>query len=212
VKGELERSGTELLSGREDAFGIRGARWTATSLELPSDLAFADYEHVLWALGRARDMTSWALGDAIRFGEAVYGERYAQAIEATGRAKSTLMNYVSVARRVPPSRRRARLSWSHHEAVASLEPRERDRWLDRAEAEGLSVEELRGLRGTRDLPAPVGPEPSDCPAVLDELVASVREQLRACGYGHEAVLEVSADAAVLRPFPGQELRIGRGTA
>jgi hypothetical protein len=52
----------------------------------------------------------------------------------------------------------------------------------------------------------------DCEAVLVELVATVREQLRACGYDREAVLEVSADAAVLRPFTGQELRIGEGTA
>jgi hypothetical protein len=206
----LERLAAGGLAERVDAFGIRGARWTATSLELPTDLAFAEYERVLWALAGARNMTAWGLGDAINFGERVYGEMYAQAVDATKLSESTLQGYAYVARRIPRSRRRPGLSFSHHAEVASLAPQERERWLDRAEAEKLSVAVLRELKH-RKLPTSASSQP-DCGAVLVELVATVRERLRACGYDREAVLEVSADAAVLRPFPGQELRIGGGTA
>ena len=182
----LERIGP-VLPERVDAFGVRGAVWTATSLELPSDLPFAEYEAILFALGRARDMTAWALGDAIRFGEAVYGERYAQAVEATGRAKQTLMNYAWVSGRVPPSRRRAGLSWSHHEAVTRLKPRERDEWLDRAEAEQMSVEELRRLvRAPKDLPTSGD---SDCDDRIDHAADAFRQAAVAC-YGQVDSIEI----------------------
>ena len=68
----------------------------------------------------------------------------------TERAKGTLMNYASVARRVPRSKRRAELSWSHHETVASRDFAEQDQWLDRAVTEGFSVEECVGSFATRE--------------------------------------------------------------
>jgi hypothetical protein len=211
ASGDLERSTTGLLSGRQDAFGIRGAVWTATSLELPSDLVFTDYERVLWALTGARNMAAWGLGDAINFGERVYGEKYAQAIDATRLSESTLQGYAYVARRIPRSRRRSDLSFSHHAEVASLAPQDRERWLLRAAAERLSVAVLRHHLKHRKLPTSASSQP-DCDAVLVELVATVRERLRTCGYDREAVLEVGADVAVLRPFPGAELRIEGGNA
>lgn len=211
MSGGLERITAGELAERVDAFGIRGARWTETSLELPTDLTFAEYERLLWALAGARNMTAWGLGDAINFGERVYGETYTQAVDATKLSESTLQGYAYVARRIPRSRRRHGLSFSHHAAVASLAPQERERWLDRAAAEHLSVAVLREHLQHRKLPTSASSE-RDCDAVLDELVTTVRGRLRACGFDREAVLEVSADAAVLRPYPGHELRIGGGTA
>jgi hypothetical protein len=202
MSGSLARREEALAFERTDAFGIRGARWTATGLELPPDLKFSDYEHVLWALGRLRDMSAWALGDAIIFGDAAYGEKYAQAIEATGRAKATLVNYASVARRVPPSRRRARLSFSAHEAVASMNPDEQNAWLARAEDERLSVEELRGLvRDSRNITTSGGlPASTDCQAALRAAVDALHEPVFAC-YG-DVPFEV-----VVEPIPGAEVRI-----
>jgi len=148
---------------REDAFGIRGAVWTSTSLKLPSGLDFESYEHVLWALGKVRDTSAWALGDAVNFGEARYGERYAHPIEASGRAKKTLINFASVARKIP-QRRRASLSWSVHAEVASLPPKKRDRWLDRLEQHPLTVEELRGALGKGGRNVPIsGTSSAACP-------------------------------------------------
>jgi hypothetical protein len=57
---------------------------------------------------------------------------------------------VYVASRFEISRRRENLSWSHHEAIASLDPEEQERWLDHANQGRLSVADLRlELRAAR---------------------------------------------------------------
>lgn len=85
----------------------------------------------------------WWIGDWLRYGNHAYGERYARAARITGYDAQTLMNMVYVASHCPPTRRRGNLSWSHHAEVAALDPEEQDAWLDRAEAERLSVRCLR---------------------------------------------------------------------
>lgn len=68
-------------------------------------------------------------------------------------SRSSLSRSVAVARMVPLERRRAGLSWSHHEAVLAADPRrqhstpieegdDRDLLLGRAEAEGWTVDKL----------------------------------------------------------------------
>lgn len=63
----------------------------------------------------------------------MYGETYAQAIEATGYEEQSLRNAKFVAASVEFSRRRENLSWSHHAEVASFDADEQTRWLDEAE-------------------------------------------------------------------------------
>lgn len=65
--------------------------------------------------------------------------------------RPSLMASVLVSIQIPPERRRAGLSWSHHRTVAKLPPEEGDRWLDIAEAEGLSNHDLEGrIRDARE--------------------------------------------------------------
>lgn len=154
----------------------------------------------------------WA-GDILVYAEKVYGERAAQLSEALNFSEHSRQDAVRVSLAIPPSRRRSALSWWHHRLVAAswISPAERDRLLDRAEDERLTTRELEEL--VRDLRALSGSRgatgEADCDVVLDELVAHVRERLAACGYEREAVLEVAADIAILRPFPGSELIIQR---
>jgi hypothetical protein len=138
----------------------REGKATPTSLRLGDELEYDTYEALGCYLGALRDATAWWIGDWLLFGEGRYGEKYADAVEATGRSKQTLKNYAWVAQNVPTSRRRARLSWSHHEAIAKLGPREQKAWLDRAERERWSVEEFRGmLRDPEPIEAHVVPQP-----------------------------------------------------
>jgi anaerobic selenocysteine-containing dehydrogenase len=99
------------------------------------------------AIGRA---VGWWIGDWLRYGNARYGERYARAARLTGYDAQTLMNMAYVASRFEISRRREKLSWSHHAEVAALPPHAQDAWLERAEDERLSVrclrEEMRRVR------------------------------------------------------------------
>jgi hypothetical protein len=110
------------------------------------DLALADWAQQgrwLGALGRT---CKWWIGDWIRYGNARYGEKYDAAARLTGYDPQSLMNMAYVASRFDISRRREKLSWSHHAELAALEPADQQKWLDRAESEGLSVRRLRDER------------------------------------------------------------------
>jgi hypothetical protein len=95
-------------------------------------------------LGVMNRCSPWWIGDWIRYGNARFGEKYSVAARITDYDPQTLMNMVYVASRFDNvSRRRETLSWSHHEAVASLDPEEQDRWLDGAVEHKMSVADLR---------------------------------------------------------------------
>lgn len=116
---------------------------TTVSWRPDPDLSFADWIGQGRKLGLMGRNVGWWIGDWLRFGNAVYGERYVRASRVTGYDVQTLMNMVYVASHIEPSRRREGLSWSHHAEVACLSPAEQDRWLDHAEEERLSVRCLR---------------------------------------------------------------------
>jgi hypothetical protein len=124
----------------------------ATELVLPYDLSFVQYERLGFALGLFKRASSWWIGDWIIYGEKTYGEKYAQASEATRLTPETLRNYVWVCSKVAPSRRRTGIPFSVHAEVAPLTPREQRRWLAVAEHEGLTQRELRErIRAESDL-------------------------------------------------------------
>jgi hypothetical protein len=83
------------------------------------------------------------IGDLLAYGEAMYGEKYAQAIEATGHKVGYLMNVASVAAKIPAARRHPDLSFSHHQEVAALPEQQQNEWLDKAEVENWTSKELR---------------------------------------------------------------------
>lgn len=107
------------------------------------DLPFEDFEQLCWMLGRFHEAVRFAIGDAIIVGEEMYGAEAFQAFEALNLSEDARLEYMRVSRRVPFSRRRKGLSWSHHRAVASLEPPAQKEWLRRAADEGLSHHALR---------------------------------------------------------------------
>jgi hypothetical protein len=120
--------------------------WTLSEIGLrlnDPDLPYERYQDLCYMLGRFHEAVRFAIGDAIRLGEALYGEEAFQAIEEMGLSEEARKEYVRVAQKVPRSRRRKGLSWSHHRAVAALEPAEQKEWLKRAEDERLSHHQLR---------------------------------------------------------------------
>jgi hypothetical protein len=127
-------------------------RLTSCGLHIHPDVGFEAWA----ALGsRVADIASacaWCLGDWLVFGEQAYGERYKTALAATGLEYQTLRNYAWVARRLPMSRRRDKLSFQHHAEIAALPEPEQDLWLLRAERLRWSRNELRRrLRAARML-------------------------------------------------------------
>lgn len=130
--------GLEILASLE-----RLGAATATSLELPADLTYERYEALLTVLGRAHRTLTWVIADAINEGERRYGEKYAQAVELLNMTPETLMNYASIARKVPRERRRVGVPFSVHALVAPLEPKQQTLWLDKVEKNEWTRAELR---------------------------------------------------------------------
>lgn len=162
---------TELLAN------IPGAV-TSTSLVLPANFPIEEWLNLIGGLKNVKDRQKWYLGDAILFGEAAYGERYAQALDATDYDYQQLRNIVWVCRNVRHSVRTAALSFSHHQAVAALEPELQAKWLEVSINHGLTSKQLKqaikGLSAEIEKP------------VLTEYTAEVRISL-------ETQVQVSAN-------------------
>jgi hypothetical protein len=120
-----------------------GPSLTETSWAPRRELTLADWIRQGRSLGTIGRASGWWIGDWIRFGNARYGEKYEVAARITGYDAQSLMNMAYVASRFDFSRRREKLSFSHHAELAALPPDEQDRWLDRAEAERLSSRLIR---------------------------------------------------------------------
>lgn len=128
---------------------------TSVGLHLKDpDLPFEDFEHICFVLGKWHEAVRFAIGDALMLGEEMYGEAAYQAFEALNISEEGKREYLRVSLRVPRSRRRRDLSWSHHRAVASLEPVEQKEWLAKASAEQMSHHTLREALRNGEPPKP----------------------------------------------------------
>jgi hypothetical protein len=110
-----------------------------------TELDLGQWAEVGRRIGSVGRNVQWVLGDWIAYGNTRFGERYSRAAKITGYDTQTLMNMVYVASHFSVSRRRENLSWSHHEALAALDPAEQDRWLDQAARHRWSVSDLRTM-------------------------------------------------------------------
>jgi hypothetical protein len=73
-----------------------------------------------WTLSM-NDHVQFMIGDVLNFGNAKWGdEKYAQVLNQTGRARSTLGNYARVAKKIPAEKRIEALSFSHYKEIAAL--------------------------------------------------------------------------------------------
>lgn len=117
--------------------------YTPTGLIFAEGTTFEDWIAVGRALRAITAAIQWLVGDWLHYGEARFGEQFAQYADLIGVRKKTLQNWAWVSGRVPLSRRRENLSWAHHAEVAALPPDEQERWLAAAEMHGWTRRQLR---------------------------------------------------------------------
>ena len=120
------------------------AEMTDTALVIPDGLSYDEWAEMGQPLVRIAQASMWWVGDWLKYGEHHYGEKYAQAIEATGYAASTLKNAQWVADRFPPEERREDVTYSQHRTIAGLDPKPRLELLRRAAEESMTEGELAG--------------------------------------------------------------------
>jgi hypothetical protein len=121
---------------------------TATALEISEDLSGPEWVEIGRELARVERSMMWYIGDWWEAGDRYYGDLIAlvNSDDWDGPAYQTCANAASVCRAFEFFRRRENLSFSHHEAVASLMGDDPDlamKLLDECEEERLSVRALR---------------------------------------------------------------------
>ena len=164
------------LRGKEEVGEVHGLdvsiSMTPTAWDVAGEMSLQEWSQSGRRLGIIGRGTGWWIGDWVNYGNARFGERYVRAARITGYDVQTLMNMVYVASRFERTRRRQNLSFSHHAELAALDPAEQDYWLERAEAERLSVRCLREevRRARRLLESEQGADADSAEDVDEELV------------------------------------------
>jgi len=128
---------------KDEAATFRG-ELTRTGFLIEPGLVYEEWAAMGHGLIAMAEASMWWVGDWLLYGEHEYGEKYAQAVEATGYGLSTLKNAQWVSDRFPPEARREELSHSHHVAAAGLDESARADLLARAVEEGMTSGEVRG--------------------------------------------------------------------
>jgi hypothetical protein len=187
------------LKGEQNSLMVppKGVEITATGLKINGRLSYEEWFELGKNLqGIHRSVLFW-LGDWLSWGEAKWGEKYAQAVERTGYAAQTLANAQWVAKKIEFSRRIRELSWSHHQEISYLDDKaEQDRFMREAVESRLTVSELRQqIRLFRNPPPKLdwhetgdGPDVPPDPQPEFEEVAEVRHS-----YYQETTERIGAD-------------------
>lgn len=186
-------------------------------------LAFEDYEALLENEMLHQKASPFILGDILNYGERVYGEKYAQAVDVWMLRYGTLANYAYVCDRIEISRRRENLSFSHHQETAPLENLEQDALLSLAEKHGWNSKTMRvKVREWRDKriqiidgeivrkdetesppPEPPAPEPAAVTAIVAEAVEALieKEEFEPLPDDGPQVVTVDLSTGEIRPAP-----------
>ena len=116
-----------------------------TGLQVVGLPSLEEWTHVGQDLFRLANTTTWAIGDWLVHGEGRgdWGEMYAQAVDLTQKSYDTLVQCARVSRAFAPGARYRNLSWSHHQAVLSLEPDARQTILQHAEDQQWTRDDVR---------------------------------------------------------------------
>lgn len=120
-----------------------GIKLDSSSLSLTKRMDLEEGAKFVLGLDSMESGVSYWIGDCLNALEALHGESYAQVIPE-GKAHSWAV-YKWTCSRVRPDMRRPSLSFSHHQAVASLLHERQEIFLKRAEEEQLSVNALKKL-------------------------------------------------------------------
>lgn len=121
-----------------------------TGLELPPDLSENEWKQVGHNLCRCKESLQFWIGDWVNYGQSAYFKNYDEVMDVFakegkgdyGYEKTTLENFASVAKHVPISLRREKLTFGHHAVVAGMEAIDQDVWLAKAVMNSWSIAEL----------------------------------------------------------------------
>lgn len=174
---------------------------TDTGLTMPDDLTVAEWLDVGRPVLQAGQSSMWWIGDWLLYAEQRWtvdsngneipleAAKIRQAVvQITNLDTSTLRHAKAVAQAFPPVRRRTRLPWAHHEAVATCPKKLGDKLLRLAEQREWSRDDLRAERRrleaidatASDDDEPAAPKVRRCAAMQCKEPATITVPLAAC--------------------------------
>ena len=128
-----------------------------TRLGFVTDMTFEEWESIGVTLSQIDKSMSWWIGDWLNYGEGKFGDKVWQVADRLGLTYEHLANVKSVTKKI--SCRHEKLSFTHHQEVASLPPEQQEEVLNKAEEEKLNIRETRELvKEIKKLPTPPLPE------------------------------------------------------
>jgi hypothetical protein len=114
-------------------------------LKFTSDISFNEWTKIGHSLRLMEGSVQFWIGDWLNYGENTY-DQWTQEFDETNQVDyGYLRNMKWIAKRVPLSRRRDNLSWSHHQEVADLEAEDQDLLLNEAETHKLNRTQFRKM-------------------------------------------------------------------
>lgn len=116
---------------------------TSNSLTIPDGLRFEEWEKLGHYLNFIESSVQWWIGDWLNYGEKKYGEMYTQVLDETNYKYGTLRDAKWISNKFELSFRKDNVSFTHHKEVASLEPKQREKLLNLAKKEDLSIKQLK---------------------------------------------------------------------
>lgn len=154
------------------------------------EIPFQDWSRLMETLSRMETAFQFAIGDALVYGQAAYGEKYSQAMDATGHSYQALANYCWVSKSVPIGVRQPGLSWTHHRIVAKLPLAEQESMLTASVQNEWTIDELSEvIRGKPVEPkvietvkVPTGMAPAEADRILKAAQKCTNDLCNTCPY------------------------------
>jgi len=121
-----------------------------------ADIDFDQWYRLMMTLQRLETAFQFGIGDVLNYGSIKYGEKYSQAMSATGYAYQSLANWAWVSKSIPIENRMSGLSWTHHRIAASLPVDQQVGALSMAMRDDMSVgqfkDEVKGVSEHKEIP------------------------------------------------------------
>ena len=122
---------------------IAGGTLTTKGLQLDDDLTVDRARTIAAQIASIGRLVPWVWGDLLVLAHVKWGDQLPEWSKESDLSPKTLLNYRTLAKAFPFSRRREKLSIGHHAAVAGLPVADADRLLMEAEASGMRLTKLR---------------------------------------------------------------------
>jgi N6-adenosine-specific RNA methylase IME4 len=165
---------SNLVPSGDAGLNLGAFRLARGGLTVDGTPTYEEWERAGQAIRYMEGSVMWWVGDWLNYGEATYGEAYAQAVETTGLTYQTVADAKWIAKAVRFSSRKESLTFGHHRVIAALPPESQAELLGEAERERLTIKQLTALVQKHNAALAVASAEAEGGCTTDDLWSLVR--------------------------------------